>query len=51
MLFKDDQKYISRVATNARDACILVDAGFEYATGEYSDSGKIFRKPKDFVED
>ncbi len=26
-------------------------AGFEYVTGEYDDGGKVFRKPKDFVED
>jgi hypothetical protein len=49
-IFKDDQKYVSRVATNAKDACILVDAEFEYVTGEYDDGGKIFRKEKDFVE-
>ena len=48
--FKDDGQYVSRVATNARDACILVDAGFEYVTGEYDDGGKIFRKPKDYVD-
>jgi integrase len=49
VLFNDDQQYISRVAANAKDACILVDAGFEYVTGEYDDGGKIFRKPKDYV--
>jgi len=51
VLFKDDQKYISRVAKNAKEACILVDARFEFGTGEYKDGGKIFRKPKHFVED
>ncbi len=29
-----------------KEACALVDAGFEYVTGEYTDGGKIFRKPK-----
>jgi integrase len=50
VLFKDDEKYVSRVATNAKDACVLVDAGFEYVTGEYDDGGKIFRKLKDYVD-
>jgi integrase len=49
VLFKDDEQYISRVATNVKDACILVDAGFEYVTGEYDDGGKIFRKVKDYA--
>ena len=50
LLFSDDQNYISRVATNAKEACLLVDAGFEYVTGEYDDGGKIFRKPKEYVD-
>ena len=50
VLFKDDQKYISRVAKNAKDVCLLVDAGFEYVTGEYDDGGKIFRKPKYYAD-
>lgn len=45
-LFKDQQDYISKVAHNVKEACALVDVGFEYVTGEYNDSGKIFRKPK-----
>jgi hypothetical protein len=49
VLFKDDQQYVSRVAANAKDACILVDAGFECVTGEYEDGGKIFRKPADYA--
>ncbi len=45
-LFKGQQEYISKVATNAKETCVLVDAGFEYVTGEYADGGKIFRTPK-----
>ena len=51
VLFKDDEKYVTKVANNVKEACILIDAGFEYVTGEYNDGGKIFRKPKDFVDD
>jgi hypothetical protein len=43
----DEERYVSRVAENVKDACALIDAGFEYVTGEYSDGGKIFRKPAD----
>jgi len=28
------------------EACGLVEAGFEYVTGNYDDGGKIFRKRK-----
>jgi len=45
-LFKDKQEYISKVAKNVKEACALIEAGFEYVTGEYHDGGKIFRKPK-----
>jgi hypothetical protein len=34
-----------------KEACILIDVGFEFVTGEYNDGGKIFRKLKDFVDD
>jgi hypothetical protein len=40
----DDDRYVSRVAQNTAETCALIDAGFEYVTGEYSDGGKIFRK-------
>ncbi len=30
----------------AKEACELVEAGFEYVTEEYNDGGKIFRKLK-----
>jgi hypothetical protein len=42
----ENEAYISRVALDTKQACELVDAGFEYVTGEYSDGGKIFRKLK-----
>jgi len=45
-LFKDLQEYVSKVAHNVKEACELVDVGFEFVTGEYNDGGKIFRKPK-----
>jgi len=36
--------FTSRVAHNVGEACSLIEAGFEYVTGEYNDGGKIFRK-------
>jgi hypothetical protein len=36
--------FTSRVANNTGEACSLIEAGFEYVTGEYDDGGKIFRK-------
>lgn len=46
-LFKDwDDNFITHVAHNVREACALVETGFEYVTGEYDDGGKIFRKRK-----
>jgi site-specific recombinase XerC len=49
-----DQAYFSqinedftvRVAHNVSESCQLVEAGFEYVTGDYTDGGKIFRKRK-----
>jgi hypothetical protein len=35
--------FTSRVAHNVGEACSLIEAGFEYVTGEYNDGGKIFR--------
>jgi integrase len=43
-LFKDQQDYISKVARTEKDACALVDAGFEYVCD--FENAKIFRKPK-----
>jgi integrase len=47
-LFKNvtDDQFITRVAHNTEEACKLIDVGFDYITGEYSDGGKIFRKRK-----
>jgi integrase len=44
-LFKESNEgFTSRVAHNVGEACSLIEAGFEYVTGEYNDGGKIFRK-------
>ena len=40
------EDFTVRVAHDANEACELVEAGFEYVTGEYSDGGKVFRKRK-----
>jgi integrase len=42
---KNDEYYVA-VAHNIEEACKLVEAGFEYVTGEYAEGGKIFRKRK-----
>lgn len=41
-----DNGFTVRVAHNVGEATSLVEAGFEYVTGEYNDGGKIFRKRK-----
>jgi integrase len=41
-----DEKYVCKVAKNVQEAKKLVEAGFEYVTGEYNDGGKLFRKRK-----
>ena len=38
--------FITRIAKNVKEACALIEVGFEYVTGEYCDGGKIFRKRK-----
>ena len=43
-LFKDQQEYVSKVAKTSKDACNLVEAGFEYVCDV--DDVKIFRKRK-----
>jgi len=43
-LFKDRQEYTSKVAKTEKDACELVEAGFEYVCD--FDNAKIFRKKK-----
>lgn len=37
------EEFTVRVATNVEESCQLVEAGFDYVTGEYNDGGKIFR--------
>jgi hypothetical protein len=44
--FQEDEQFICKVAENTKEACQLIEDGWEYVTGEYSDGGKIFRKPK-----
>jgi integrase len=44
--FQENDQFISKVAENTKAACQLIEDGWEYVTGEYSDGGKIFRKPK-----
>jgi len=34
------------IALNIQEAKKLVELGFEYETGEYTDGGKLFRKLK-----
>jgi hypothetical protein len=41
--FKETDYHV-RVASNVKEACELVNAGFQYVTGEYADGGKIFKK-------
>ncbi|MEM2911569.1 MAG: site-specific integrase [Candidatus Bathyarchaeia archaeon] len=43
-LFKDKQEYISKVAKNVKEACALIEAGFEYVCD--FNGAKLFRKPK-----
>ena len=31
---------------NTKEACQLIEDGWKYETGEFSDGGKIFSKPK-----
>ncbi len=41
-----NDNFTVRVANNVKEVCKLVEAGFEYVTGEYDDGGKIFRRRK-----
>lgn len=43
-LFKGQQDYVSKVARTEKEACELVDAGFDYVCD--FNSAKIFKKPK-----
>ncbi|KPJ88254.1 MAG: hypothetical protein AMS17_06100, partial [Spirochaetes bacterium DG_61] len=40
------EEFTVRIASDVKQACELVETGFEYITGDYSDGGKIFRKRK-----
>ena len=42
----EEERFISKVAMNVKEATELIELGFEYVTGEYDDGGKIFRKRK-----
>jgi len=41
-----DGQWTARVASDVKEATTLIEAGFDYVTGDYSDGGKIFRKRK-----
>jgi hypothetical protein len=41
-----NEEFTARVAHNVEEACRLVEAGFDYVTGDYNNGGKIFRKRK-----
>ena len=41
-----NDQFITRVALNVEEACRMIEVGFEYITGEYTNGGKIFRKRK-----
>jgi len=46
-IFQDvDDEYICKIAKTTQEAVQLVELGFEYVTGEYTDSGKLFKKKK-----
>lgn len=41
-----EERFICKVAKNAKEAQELIELGFEYVTGEYDNGGKLFRKRK-----
>lgn len=41
-----DDGFTVRIAHDVGEAASLIEAGFEYVTGEYNDGGKLFRKRK-----
>ena len=43
---KSSEGFTARIALDVGEASSLIEAGFEYVTGEYSDGGKLFRKRK-----
>ena len=42
----NENQFTTKIAHNVEESCKLIDVGFEFVTGEYSDGGKIFRKRK-----
>jgi hypothetical protein len=46
MPFHGDEKFITKMAKNTKEACQLIEDNWKYETGEFSDGGKIFNKPK-----
>ena len=46
LFMKTDDHFTVRVASNVNEACALIEAGFEYVTGDYNNGDKIFRKRK-----
>ena len=43
-LFRDQQEYVSKVAKTEKDACVLIEAGFEFVC-DFEES-RLFRKRK-----
>jgi len=41
-----EERFICKVANDAREAKELIELGFDYVTGEYDNGGKLFRKMK-----
>jgi len=47
VLFKTEKEHYTAIAHNTDEARRLIERGWTYVTGEYTDGGKIFSKPKD----
>jgi hypothetical protein len=46
-IFQDvADEYVCRIAKTPQEAVQLVELGFEFVTGEYTDGGKLFKKKK-----
>jgi len=43
---QEEERFICKVAKNAKEAQEYIELGFEYVTGEYDDGGKLFKKRK-----
>ena len=43
---KSSDGFTVRIAHDVGEAASLIESGFGYVTGEYSDGGKLFRKRK-----